>query len=181
MFVCYPALLASASLTLECIRFHVPRICSQYFVRFNHSRLRAFNLFTTAILVLFCVLSFSRILAIISSYSAPYKVYQQVNPVKLLRTESVICIGDIWYQYPSSFLLPDGARAAFIEGEFKGLLPGLFLERPAQMSALKWSHALGSKRQDFNDRNLKEPSHYVRSSQYHLLLIYRSPLINAIT
>jgi hypothetical protein len=36
------------------------------------------------------------------------------------------CLGSDWYRFPTSFLLPDDTELAFIESDFKGLLPGMF-------------------------------------------------------
>ena len=66
----------------------------------------------------------------------------------------MVCVGNEWYRFPSSFFLPAGTRVEFVRDGFDGQLPAHYsAPLPAGTRAM---HA------HFNDRNQEEAARYVR-------------------
>jgi len=61
-------------------------------------------------------------------------------------------VGEEWYRFPSHFFLPNNWRLQFVKSSFGGQLPQYFSEVNGTRIILP----------NFNDRNLEEPSRYVR-------------------
>ena len=100
---------------------------------------------------------FFRIFGTVTAYRAPLKVYAALeSPGTMMRGETV-CYGKEWYRFPSSFHLPNGARAKFVKSEFSGLLPGEFNEAKIGFGffAGTWLVPPG-----MNDRNEEDPGKY---------------------
>ena len=134
-------------------------------------------------LLIFGVLSISRIIALHSYYRAPIglfqKAYPQLSEKPLqLKREVVVCLGNEWYRFPSHFFLPPGSRISFIREDFHGLLPKYFyqdpLKRNESLSLLEktdlkgyWDVMSQSPRHTdlevdgMNDYNLEELDRYV--------------------
>jgi alpha-1,2-mannosyltransferase len=134
-------------------------------------------------LVVFGVLSVSRILALHLYYRAPIGLFQQAYPQLSekpleLKREAVLCLGNEWYRFPSHFFFPPGIRISFIREDFHGLLPKYFYQDPVRrnesLSLLKqgdlkgyWNVMSQSPRytdlevDGMNDLNLEELDRYV--------------------
>jgi alpha-1,2-mannosyltransferase len=86
------------------------------------------SLLTTA------ALGSSRVAALISGYAASTRAYAEGLPatVEVSTNASLVktvCVGDKWFQFPSSFHLPHSAyRVRFLRGGFHGALPVPFSE-----------------------------------------------------
>eukprot|EP00899_Mesostigma_viride_P024385 jgi/Mesvir1/5130/Mv15282-RA.1 len=77
-------------------------------------------------LITFALLSFSRSAALVKHYGAPMRLYLQL-PSQVEGERALVCVGDEWYRFPSSFLLPSHRyRLAFVRESFAGLLPFYF-------------------------------------------------------
>jgi hypothetical protein len=75
-----------------------------------------------------------------------------------------VCTGSEWYQFPSHFFLPAGARLQFIQDGFGGILPQHFSPT---------NGTFGPPLLPFNDRNAEQVDRYVplTSCQYLVLLV----------
>jgi hypothetical protein len=68
------------------------------------------------------VLSAFRTWALLGYYGAPMQLFAQLPAAPA--SASVVCIGDEWHRFPSSFYLPGQRyRLGFVQTGFKGLLP----------------------------------------------------------
>jgi len=68
------------------------------------------------------LLSAFRTWALLSYYGAPMHLFAQLPPSPA--GTSVVCLGDEWHRFPSSFYLPGQKyRLGFVQTGFKGLLP----------------------------------------------------------
>lgn len=73
-----------------------------------------------------------------------------------------MCTGGEWYQFPSHFFLPAGARVQYIRDGFGGILPQHF----ATVNG-----TAGEPLQAFNDRNAEVTSRYVAPSDCDYLVL----------
>jgi len=162
MFVAYPALCLSSA-----IAFHATlsiwgafsTYISTTHVQFplQHTLLSILNwgvLILPMATALF--ISASRILAVVTGYSAPMHIYN-TKYIPENATGSV-CFGKEWYRFPSSYFLPDGVRPKFVKSAFAGLLPGQFMESDAG----KWDRpGMWAIPGGMNDENQEDMSKYV--------------------
>jgi alpha-1,2-mannosyltransferase len=88
------------------------------------------RLFYNFILVLVCLLSFSRIVSQVSNFGAPLKIYNTVSTLQDKCTNSTsinVCVGKEWYRFPTSFFLPSSptkqSNLLFVKAGFTGQLP----------------------------------------------------------
>lgn len=72
-----------------------------------------------------------------------------------------LCYGKEWYRFPGHYLVPAGIHVEFIQSEFKGLLPGHFIESANQSSSLWARPQTRYQPKTMNDQNKEAPSHYV--------------------
>ena len=156
MFVAYPALCLSAATAFHVVLSIWSTISTRISSR-THSFLSFLNwgflIFPIAISFL---LSISRVLAIVTGYSAPMHMYNQLHIPE--NATGNLCLGKEWYRFPSSYFLPEGLKPKFVKSAFSGLLPGQFVEgksgswdRPGM-----WTVPNG-----MNDENREDISKYV--------------------
>ena len=137
-----------------------------------------------ALVVVTAILSLSRVLCLILSYSAPVDAFLALNAMVAPRTPPGtaaatsepayrVCIGKEWYRFPSSYFLLDATEPliqlsaggqpkrrggpvelAFIKSDFTGQLPQAFVPGGTPATA-------SLPRAHFNDLNAEEPSRYV--------------------
>lgn len=99
------------------------------------------------------MLSAFRTSALLGYYGAPMRLFAQLPAAPAGR--SVVCLGDEWHRFPSSFYLPGRQyRLGFVETGFKGLLP---LPFDAQAGGTR--HAPPA----LNDRNEAVAEQHVRN------------------
>ncbi|KAI0998842.1 Alpha-1,2-mannosyltransferase [Podosphaera aphanis] len=110
-------------------------------------------------------LALLRIYGIYTAYSAPLQIYEPLS--KLGSPNDAICFGKEWYRFPNSYHLPRNMRAKFIRSEFKGLLPGEFLETQSKFDF--WSGA-GVIPPNMNDQNLEDENKYTEISSCSFLV-----------
>ncbi|KAI8072410.1 Alg9-like mannosyltransferase family-domain-containing protein [Gongronella butleri] len=144
LYVAYPLLALNAGIAIYLIRSLVNHATRALGASVN-IRVFAFRYTSVAILVVYSLLSVSRIMVQLTRYHAPMAVYkalwnerqdpvihsnviqenydEQSNPKELQ-----LCVGKEWHRYQSSFLLPNDVRLQFITSEFDGLLPDKFPE-----------------------------------------------------
>lgn len=80
----------------------------------------------------------SRIVALVTNYSAPFHVYGQLYNQEITHapmskfddqeTITNVCTGREWFRFPNSFFLPENFRLKFVASGFDGILPGDFIE-----------------------------------------------------
>lgn len=90
------------------------------------------------ILLFLCsaTISILRTVGLSKHYGAPLKLYTRVydhlqsNSLSSAApvNTSVVCLGDEWYRFPSSYFIPKDSRVGFVRGGFDGLLPLYFRE-----------------------------------------------------
>jgi alpha-1,2-mannosyltransferase len=126
MYPVYPLLALNAAIALHIIMIYLGSSNPRDLVTKLPSRARM------AAIVLFVILTldiaFLRTYGLISGYRAPLQIYTPLKSPGVARPGDNVCLGKEWYRFPSSYHLPNGARAKFIKSEFDGLLPGEFSE-----------------------------------------------------
>lgn len=108
------------------------------------------------VLVTFNIGAF-RTIGTMTAYSAPLSVYKPLQHEDF-RFRGFVCLGKEWYRFPSSYFLPEGSRAVFVQSEFSGLLPGSFLEQKSGLEGFPGAYVMPS---GMNDQNLEDPGKYV--------------------
>lgn len=99
-----------------------------------------------------------RTAGLMTAYSAPLKVYGPLKETGAVQPGDNVCLGKEWYRFPSTYFLPDGARAKFIKSEFSGLLPGEFAEAKEGPGYFPGTWLTPS---GMNDENIEDPGKYV--------------------
>ena len=98
------------------------------------------------VLLASAALALSRYAALAANYGAPLDVYARLPSARA--GGELLCVGDEWHRFPSSFFLPDGYEVAWVRESGGGMLPMPFeADNPAP------AH--------FNDRNVESPEQYV--------------------
>lgn len=153
MFVIYPqvcitaALAVSTSLNLfNSYSFHIPpfRVLKPFSMKFA----------VVLIVVVFVLLSVSRIFALIHYYNAPMRLWNDIYHFHEFGNSShqlYVCLGKEWHRFPSHYFLPSNARLGFIRSSFRGQLPQYYAEINGTRVILP----------NFNDQNKEETSRYV--------------------
>jgi alpha-1,2-mannosyltransferase len=153
MFVAYPALCLNAAMAYHVILTVWGAVSNRLASGKSQDIL---NWTVLAVpLIAIALTSLSRVLAVVSAYSAPMDVYSALPS----NATGNLCLGKEWYRYPSSYFLPDGMRAKFIKSAFDGLLPGEFLESKELIRPGTWMLPEG-----MNDENIEDPLKYVSTS-----------------
>lgn len=96
-----------------------------------------------------------RFAALCSNYGAPIAVYSALPEAR--HGSEVLCVGDEWHRFPSSFFLPEGYEVAWVRESGGGMLP-----MPWDDSDVAPAH--------FNDRNEESPAQYVPLRKCTLLV-----------
>lgn len=149
MYVFYPALCLNASTTFHVILTMWGTLSARFLPGGRPRELLHWSVLGLPLLATM-LLSVSRILAIVSAYSAPLEIYSALP----LNATGNLCLAKEWYRYPSSYHVPDGVRARFVKSAFDGLLPGQFEE--GEMRPGTWREPQG-----MNDMNIGDPGKYV--------------------
>ena len=99
-----------------------------------------------------------RTVGMLTAYRAPLQVYRALETPNTISPTDTVCIGKEWYRYPSSYFLPNGAHAKFVNSEYRGLLPGEFSEAKTGFGFFPgtWLVPPG-----LNDQNIEDPGKYV--------------------
>nr|CDS33326.1 glycosyltransferase [Hymenolepis microstoma] len=142
LFPCFPCLELLAVLIIATLFFNL-NSKSTFLIPFS-------IVFIISLLVFFVGLSFLRILALASGYSAPMFLVQHLPEPT---TPKTLCIGRDWHLFPSHFLLPQETnlwRVHFLRSNFSGQLPGKFDENVGIIKATRVPSS------HFNDMNLPE-------------------------
>ena len=124
LFPIYPLLCFAAASTLDGLQ----RIYFFLFYRQNTKHyLDKSRWISTCVLVIFAIISLSRVISLYENYNAPMEVWKHVADLPetdvdiTAKNEISVCVGKEWHRYPSSFFLPDNNwNLKYIESEFKG-------------------------------------------------------------
>ncbi|KAL4909636.1 hypothetical protein BDW74DRAFT_165072 [Aspergillus multicolor] len=108
-----------------------------------------------------------RTLGMITAYNAPLKVLQPLEQPGVAQPGDSVCFGKEWYRFPSSFFLPNGMRAKFVQSEFRGLLPGEFQDASDFSDLLEGTSQAP---EGMNDRNEEDTGKYTDISQCSFLV-----------
>ncbi|KAI8099158.1 Alg9-like mannosyltransferase family-domain-containing protein [Halteromyces radiatus] len=144
LYVAYPLIALNAAIAIYFIRSLVSRGAGYLGANIN-VRVYILRYTSLAILVVYGLVSISRILALVTRYHAPLTVYnalwkerqeplvhsnyiQERYAEDMTTKELQLCVGKEWYRYQSSFFLPNDVRLRFIPSHFDGLLPNTFPE-----------------------------------------------------
>ncbi|CEF60936.1 Alpha-1,2-mannosyltransferase ALG9 [Strongyloides ratti] len=135
------------------------------------------------ILGIFGGFSVTRNIALTKYYSAPITIFKEFNDYMIEHSKDLdfsvmqdpvnLCMGDEWYEFPSSFFLPykvvdrfnrkRSVKLQFIKSGFKGLLPKYY----EQGKLLDVTRKIPSY---MNDKNEEEPSRYISLSSCDYLV-----------
>ena len=125
---------------------------------------RARFLLAGGVVAMCAIFSAMRAAGQIAYYGAPLRLYSQLFS-ELARAEAsatgssgsplplVVCAGNEWYRFPSSFFLPRGTTLSFIRDGFRGQLPAPFAAPAPGGTRVVPPH--------FNGLNREESSRYV--------------------
>ncbi|KAI6658998.1 Alpha-1,2-mannosyltransferase ALG9 [Oopsacas minuta] len=96
---------------------------------FRNTRVR--QLITALSLIIYSLLSLSRISILVTGYRAPIVLYSLIHysfeDIPVSDPNTVLCVGREWYRFPSNFFLPSGKiTLGFMKSEFRGQLPQKF-------------------------------------------------------
>lgn len=84
-----------------------------------------------ALLIIFTILSISRLLALRIHYGGSIQVYHDFlagNLQQHATQQRKLCLGREWFRFPSHYLLPEGIRVRFVRTSANGMLPRYFEE-----------------------------------------------------
>lgn len=126
MYPVYPLLAINAAISVHIILSYVGTTDPKTLISKIPLRLRFAALIFSAIVAI--DLGLLRTIGSLTAYSAPLRVYSPLHQPGFTRAGDTVCLGKEWYRFPSSYFLPDGVKAKFVQSEFKGLLPGEFSE-----------------------------------------------------
>lgn len=175
MYPAYPFLVVNAAIASHIVFMFVGSMYDKQSMQKIPVQLK----FAIALVTVIGTLSFEvgvgRTVGTVTAYSAPFQVYRALEAPDMVRPGDTVCLGKEWYRFPSSFFLPNGARAKFIKSEFSGLLPGEFHEAKTGFGLFPgtWLVPPG-----MNDRNEEDPGKYVCCSVFALksMLTFTRPI-----
>ena len=123
LFPIYPLLCLAAASTLDVLQKTYVVLILRDKVENYFDRTRWISNCT---LIIFGILSLSRVIALYENYHAPIGVWTYVANIPgtsstTERNQFSVCVGKEWYRYPSSFFLPNtNWNLKYIQSEFKG-------------------------------------------------------------
>lgn len=153
LFPVYPLLCLAAAITLSASVHTLQRLP-------KIGRLLS-TLMVYGVLIVYTLLSVSRITSNVINFTAPLRVYHHLhehvlpNPATsvLSNSATTLCIHKEWYRFPASFFVPSNhTRVEFLKSSFGGILPKAFEQHENGTSIIPSA---------MNDKNQEEPSRYV--------------------
>ncbi|KAF2200566.1 hypothetical protein GQ43DRAFT_481473 [Delitschia confertaspora ATCC 74209] len=108
-----------------------------------------------------------RTIGTITAYSAPLEIYAPLQRPGVTEHGDYVCLGKEWYRFPSSYHLPYGVKAKFIQSEFSGLLPGEFSEASGYSGPFPGTWMVPS---GMNDENREDVGKYTDISRCTFLI-----------
>lgn len=97
-----------------------------------------------------CIISCSRTYALHLYYTAPTRIYAELNPFSS-NQEMTVCTCGEWYRFPSSYYLPSNFQLKFLKSSFTGQLPKAFTREGSKGGT------------NFNGKNQWEPDRILTS------------------
>ena len=156
MYPAYPSLAINAAISMHIILTFVGTASRTSLMGKIPAKLRL--LASTAGVMLAVGFSVLRTLGTSTAYYAPLVIHRSLAKEPDM-TNGTVSYGKEWYRFPSSYFLPQGAHAKFIQSEFSGLLPGEFPELGhAQLFPISETSKVPS---GMNDENKADPDKYV--------------------
>jgi len=153
LFPVYPLILLAAAQSVDTSQ----RLFHHLTDRPGPAYARTTSWLSTILLLVFGLLSASRITALYQHYHGSIDVWTSVAQLPATHQQpSTICVGKEWHRFPSSFFLPDNSYTlGFLQSEFRGQLPKYYALSISGSLPTTLTHS------DFNDLNQEEPSRYV--------------------
>ncbi|KAI7907627.1 Alg9-like mannosyltransferase family-domain-containing protein [Cokeromyces recurvatus] len=205
MYVAYPLLALNAAISIYLIRSWVYRAATALTSNI-HIRINALRYSSIVILVIYGLISISRVLALLTRYRAPFVVYSSIwkeqAPDQLVNRNYIqedfmnnvdlklknVCVGKEWYRFPSQFFLPSDTRIQFLKSNFDGQLPKEF-EEDIRVGIYEMEgqehyyrrrvfgwYGARTAPEGFNDLNKEDPSVYVKEEDCDYLVDVDFPL-----
>ena len=168
MYPAYPLLALNAAVST-----HIILITLGHTLKGKAIMARIKLLFVVTTMLLSIIVGLARIYGLYSAYSAPLTLYSPLwTESSIGRAGQItVCFGKEWYRFPTSFFLPNGMYAKFLQSEFRGTLPGEFSEASEfGFRAGTWLPTHG-----LNNRNEADPSSYVTLDSCHFLIDTQFP------
>ncbi|XP_048442614.1 dol-P-Man:Man(6)GlcNAc(2)-PP-Dol alpha-1,2-mannosyltransferase-like isoform X3 [Pyrus x bretschneideri] len=121
LYPIYPLICVAASAVIESFpdvfRF-------DYDSQGNSPTVMTAKILRPVVLSLILCASHARTFSVINGYSAPIEVYKLLEDHDDVGTGSILCVGNEWHRFPSSFFVPDYVgEVRWIDDGFRGLLP----------------------------------------------------------
>ncbi|KAI8148525.1 Alg9-like mannosyltransferase family-domain-containing protein [Fennellomyces sp. T-0311] len=144
LYVAYPFIALNASISLFLARGWVSR-SARAFGASVMVRASIVRYVSVAVLVVYGIISISRVVSITTRYRAPARIYsalwqeraadqlinlnylQENYPNDASISELNLCVGKEWYRFQGSYFLPSDVRLQYIKSDFDGMLPKHFL------------------------------------------------------
>ncbi|XP_051788231.1 alpha-1,2-mannosyltransferase ALG9 isoform X2 [Erpetoichthys calabaricus] len=166
LFPIYPLICLCGAVALSSLQKCYHFLFQRY--RLEHYTISS-NWLALGTVLLFCLLSLSRSVALFRGYHAPLDLYPEFHRISKDPTIHTVpegrpvnvCVGKEWYRFPSSFLLPDNWQLQFVQSEFQGQLPKPYASGPGATRIIPLH---------MNDQNMEEPTRYVDIKQCHYLV-----------
>ncbi|KAL4977285.1 Alg9-like mannosyltransferase family-domain-containing protein [Aspergillus desertorum] len=165
MYPAYPFLILNGAIALHMILSYIGSSNPKELIGRVPAKLKLAGVMSVVLLAI--NIGLLRTVGMINAYNAPLKILRPLERSEVAQPGDLVCFGKEWYRFPSSFFLPNGMRAKFIQSEFRGLLPGEFQDAPDYSALLEGtSRAPGG----MNDRNEEDTGKYTDISHCSFLV-----------
>ena len=160
MYVVYPQIMLAASATIVYIGSLLACVSKKHFRLLKVLAIAAAVICSSA-------LSVSRVGALLWNYNANMRIYMGIHGMSPKADGDgsppcVVCMGSEWYEYPSSFFVPQSCKVNFLKSEFGGVLPAHF---NASLGGTRSAAAY------LNDRNEADDRQYIEDESACTFLV----------
>ena len=160
MYVVYPQIMLAASATIVYIGSLLACVSKKHFRLLKVLAIAAAVICSSA-------LSVSRVGALLWNYNANMRIYMGIHGMAPKADGDgsppcVVCMGSEWYEYPSSFFVPQSCKVNFLKSEFGGVLPAHF---NASLGGTRSAAAY------LNDRNEADDRQYIEDESACTFLV----------
>lgn len=179
MYPAYPFLALNAAVSAHIVLTAAGHVGQNPLLRKIPAQMR---LFAVVVVPFFVVLALYllRVVGICTAYGAPLSIYAplgagvQEGEVGVVGSPGdFVCYGKEWYRFPTSYFLPRGMQAKFIQSEFRGLLPGEFQPFGQGSAIFPGTHLIPH---GMNDRNEEDVGKYTDIQQCNFLVDTHYPV-----
>ncbi|KAI9299198.1 hypothetical protein K502DRAFT_361729 [Neoconidiobolus thromboides FSU 785] len=138
LYPIYPIILVNAAITLIYYKSIIIQIIDIDFIKNNkivqQGLIKLYKWSIYIMFLIYIILSFSRSYGQFKYYYGDIKLYKNINQFNNNNNnnnnsnEVILCLGDEWYKYPSTYFLQSNVQLKFIHQNFNGLLPQPYLK-----------------------------------------------------